>query len=300
MSDGKQPKDRAFEKPLRTATETRTMTEPRTATAPLNPLRPVVAPPRPTPRRGSSLPPPLPPRIQAQTALARDPSSTPLPPPRFHSSTVPRATVTTAKRLPLPPPPPRPSEQPGMLALKGRLRGVQEELDALRAHGRALETKLAQAEVRCRALSRTELELRAQLRETAAEKESLRARLMATEHELQERAERIEVLERKVVQGTAATARAREELERLKQQHERLVAPTLDTPGDDLTKLRGVGPRFEKALHALGVHTYAQIAAWTDADIEDVAARLKIPAARIRRDGWVASARRLSEATRLS
>ncbi len=33
---------------------------------------------------------------------------------------------------------------------------------------------------------------------------------------------------------------------------------------DDLKKLSGVGPALEKKLHAAGVTTYAQIAAWTD------------------------------------
>ena len=36
---------------------------------------------------------------------------------------------------------------------------------------------------------------------------------------------------------------------------------------DDLKQLSGVGPALEKKLHEAGVTTFAQIAAWTDADV---------------------------------
>ena len=39
--------------------------------------------------------------------------------------------------------------------------------------------------------------------------------------------------------------------------------------GDDLTQLSGVGPALEKKLHAAGVTTFEQIAAWGEADIAE-------------------------------
>jgi predicted flap endonuclease-1-like 5' DNA nuclease len=64
--------------------------------------------------------------------------------------------------------------------------------------------------------------------------------------------------------------------------------------GDDLKAIRGIGPSFERALHALGVCSYAQIAAWGDEQIAEVAAQLRTQPTRIRREGWVESAQQLS------
>jgi predicted flap endonuclease-1-like 5' DNA nuclease len=64
---------------------------------------------------------------------------------------------------------------------------------------------------------------------------------------------------------------------------------------DDLRKIRGIGPGFARALHGIGIDKYAQIAAWTDEDIASVSARIGARPDRIRRDGWIESARALSE-----
>lgn len=63
---------------------------------------------------------------------------------------------------------------------------------------------------------------------------------------------------------------------------------------DDLTKVKGIGPRFAKMLVQLGVSTYAAIADWDDDDIAAVAEKLKIKPARIAKAGWVASAKALT------
>jgi predicted flap endonuclease-1-like 5' DNA nuclease len=60
-------------------------------------------------------------------------------------------------------------------------------------------------------------------------------------------------------------------------------------------RLRGVGPTYARALRAAGVTSYAQIAAWTDADVVAIAARLGARPERIRREDWVGGARRLLE-----
>ncbi len=64
--------------------------------------------------------------------------------------------------------------------------------------------------------------------------------------------------------------------------------------GDDLKKLSGVGPALEKKLHAAGVTTFAQIAAWTEADIAEFDEKLSFKG-RIEREGWVEQARKLAE-----
>lgn len=63
---------------------------------------------------------------------------------------------------------------------------------------------------------------------------------------------------------------------------------------DDLRRIRGIGPRFEATLIERGFDSYAKIAAWTDATIDEVAKVIGTTPERIRREGWVASAKRLA------
>ena len=55
---------------------------------------------------------------------------------------------------------------------------------------------------------------------------------------------------------------------------------------DDLKRIKGVGPKVEKLLHSLGVTSFAQIAAWSDADVERFDAQLGAFSGRIVRDDW--------------
>ncbi|HUD28637.1 MAG TPA: hypothetical protein VMQ93_07180 [Novosphingobium sp.] len=63
---------------------------------------------------------------------------------------------------------------------------------------------------------------------------------------------------------------------------------------DDLRRIKGLGPKMATVLHALGITSYAQIAAWTDADLDQLDTRLGAFAGRPRRDNWVEQARLLS------
>ncbi|GHE02740.1 50S ribosomal protein L21 [Defluviimonas sp. 20V17] len=63
---------------------------------------------------------------------------------------------------------------------------------------------------------------------------------------------------------------------------------------DDLKKLSGVGPALEKKLHEAGVTSFAQIAAWTEADIAEMDEKLSFKG-RIEREGWVAQAKDLAK-----
>lgn len=62
------------------------------------------------------------------------------------------------------------------------------------------------------------------------------------------------------------------------------------TDGDDLTLLKGVGPKLAAQLRDLGVTNFAQIAAWNDADIDRIDAQLGRFQGRIRRDNWTEQA----------
>ena len=62
---------------------------------------------------------------------------------------------------------------------------------------------------------------------------------------------------------------------------------------DDLLLIKGVGPRLARTLMQMGITHYAQIAAWSPADIDAVDARLGPFSGRIVQDNWVAQARLL-------
>jgi predicted flap endonuclease-1-like 5' DNA nuclease len=64
--------------------------------------------------------------------------------------------------------------------------------------------------------------------------------------------------------------------------------------GDDLTRLKGVGPAIAKSLKQEGVTTFAQIAAWTPEDVEAIAPRIKTTVARIKKNRWIEAARELA------
>ncbi|NBC37461.1 hypothetical protein GTZ99_12975 [Novosphingobium sp. FSY-8] len=69
--------------------------------------------------------------------------------------------------------------------------------------------------------------------------------------------------------------------------------PAVEGPaadGDDLTRIKGLGPKLRARLAELGVTRFAQIAAWTEADIATIDAQLGSFAGRATRDQWVAQA----------
>ena len=64
-------------------------------------------------------------------------------------------------------------------------------------------------------------------------------------------------------------------------------------PADDLKKISGVGPVLEKKLNALGITTYAQVAAFTAEDIARVDDALSFKG-RIDRNNWIEQASELA------
>lgn len=70
-------------------------------------------------------------------------------------------------------------------------------------------------------------------------------------------------------------------------------AALADVEPDDLKQIKGVGPVLEGKLHALNVKTFAQIAAFTDDDVELVSSALSGFKDRVTRDDWIAQAKEL-------
>lgn len=62
---------------------------------------------------------------------------------------------------------------------------------------------------------------------------------------------------------------------------------------DDLKVIRGIGPKLEEKLHALGITTFAQVAALTPSEAERIGAELNFRG-RIEREDWIGQARILA------
>jgi predicted flap endonuclease-1-like 5' DNA nuclease len=71
------------------------------------------------------------------------------------------------------------------------------------------------------------------------------------------------------------------------------IAPAQGEP-DDLTKIKGVGPKLNALLKELGVTRYDQIAGWSEGEIAMVDPYLGAFQGRIVRDNWVEQCRYLA------
>jgi large subunit ribosomal protein L21 len=69
-------------------------------------------------------------------------------------------------------------------------------------------------------------------------------------------------------------------------------AAAAPTGADDLSKISGVGPVLVKKLADAGITSFAQIAAWTAADVAEFDDKLNFKG-RIERDDWIAQAKEL-------
>lgn len=63
---------------------------------------------------------------------------------------------------------------------------------------------------------------------------------------------------------------------------------------DDLSRIKGVGPKLVALLHENGVTRFAQIAEWSEADIDTIDAKMGRFEGRIRRDNWTEQAKFLA------
>lgn len=65
-----------------------------------------------------------------------------------------------------------------------------------------------------------------------------------------------------------------------------------DGQADDLKQIYGIGPAFAHTLNKLGTRTFIQIARWKPEDIEKIAKKLDTDAERIKRENWIADAKK--------
>ncbi len=64
--------------------------------------------------------------------------------------------------------------------------------------------------------------------------------------------------------------------------------------GDDLKKIKGVGPKLERLLHKNGVYTFTQIATLSEQGITDLDSQLEEFKGRIMRENWIDQAKTLA------
>lgn len=95
------------------------------------------------------------------------------------------------------------------------------------------------------------------------------------------------------VAGVAAAAAAPKKAAAPKAEKPAAKAAPAAAGADDLKQLSGVGPALEKKLHEAGVTSFAQIAAWTEADVEEFGEKLSFKG-RIEREGWIEQAKELA------
>ena len=73
-----------------------------------------------------------------------------------------------------------------------------------------------------------------------------------------------------------------------------VVTQVAERSVDDLTRIKGIGPKARDGLAAIGITRFDQIAGWDMAQIRMVAGKLGLGAGRIRREDWVGQARALA------
>ena len=115
---------------------------------------------------------------------------------------------------------------------------------------------------------------------------------------------RYESLNATYVDAEQRVAALKSRLARLRQQYSPVppirVADTPEVPNvtrervDDLKRVSGIGPVFERTLNEMGIVRFEQLAQLTEQDLERVAARLETSPYRIVRDRWIEQARDLA------
>ena len=178
-----------------------------------------------------------------------------------------------------------------LTALESKLVEVAESQDDLREEALTREVRDGKQQARIERLESLFDEMADELRtrRDGSDLEALRARLEGVETLVLEtgNAEQALKLEVEALRGSMAPPSAG------RSETGRSETGRSETGGDDLTRIRGIGPKFARQLEGLGVTSFAQIAAWGADDVERIATELGIKASRIAKAGWVKSARAL-------
>ena len=141
---------------------------------------------------------------------------------------------------------------------------------------------------------------RASMREaTVAAEEAFERAAHATEDAIEQTVETVEAVAHTLEASVDAMAQEEVEIDAV----EEVVAAPPPRPGslldaapekaDDLKQIKGVGPKLEEQLNALGIYTYAQIAEFSDDDLDWIDMYLGTFRGRPQRDDWIGQAKAL-------
>jgi predicted flap endonuclease-1-like 5' DNA nuclease len=196
--------------------------------------------------------------------------------------------------------------------VQGRLHWMEVQLSEKETQHRAslhrLEEQLASRDRRIAELAEHEQALRekdlhiAELEQRLAEVHVLRSEIAGQAKMMEEKEEEISRLRKRLVEVRAAL--------RVRADGGHVVADPINSTNqlslqiehakqaqkprkDDLKRIHGIGPVIERTLNKLGTYTYVQIAKWTPSDIARIAQKLETLPDRIKRDQWIARARKL-------
>ena len=218
---------------------------------------PVIADTDEATRRKSSTPPPLP----AEALRLR---ATPIPPAADLKARLRPPTPLAQRTTPVPPAAGDPARR---LLRPAALSG--EQIEALQAEVERLTKRLNERDAYLGELER----VYAQRAEA----------LLAAEKQVETLGAELEARNARVAQLEAMLAA-------------RSPSSKQGTAPDDLTRIRGIGPRYARQLQELGVSSFAAIATWSADECAHFARQLKVNPGRVERDRWVEQARSLCEA----
>ncbi len=108
-----------------------------------------------------------------------------------------------------------------------------------------------------------------------------------------------EELEHEPLAQPRASQREVDEEEHAAEDYEELETEAYGLPAprggvaDDLTKIRGIGPKIQDTLNELGVFHFDQIASWGEAEVTAINEVLNFPG-RIERENWVTQAKEIA------
>lgn len=173
------------------------------------------------------------------------------------------------------------SEWQSLKALKTEVAERQRRLDT---RGKERGTRLKASEEAQRELRKQIVALRQEL---SGVQEASEQAMADARRRTSARSKELERAQGELAERDATITRLTDALERAESE---AGAPTED---DDLEKLRGIGPVLRRKLNQAGIHSFSQIAAWTDDDLERVASQVGASAGRIRRDQWIETAKEL-------
>ncbi len=258
------------------------------------PARPSAPPPPPTRALGSVSPPP-PPASEALAARAKE---------ERHRALELEAKLRAAQQA-------LAARDVQLTEAQQALAARDSELRDARAECLRLRSELAEREEdKQRLLSHaaSDAELRARIAELERTSVDLSSRLAESEIGLGRAESRVQELEQELASSRVhlrvdgPPAPQPDEVAPASVDREAPPAPAASgpvqvSPEDNLKKIRGIGPKFERALKAAGVRTFAQIAALGDEGLRDLARTLRISPDRIRREGWIERAQELRART---